>query len=603
MAAYKDLVGQKITVVTSNPPEPKTGQMWYNSTDRVLRGLGVTSAWRSSAPILVARDAAGSAGTQTTATIFGGNINPGNTSATDEYNGSGFASGGALNTARRQTTGCGLQTAALCVGGYTTANAANVEEYNGTSWSEQNDIPSNSRNGSTFGTQTAALYVGGYTVPVPNSDVIQIYDGTNWTTSPATLGTGGNSISSTGTSTAGLVFGGSNRLNLTEEWNGSAMSAGGNMSTSKYGRGSANQAPSENAMSAGGGIPAQTTVENYDGTSWSTLPSLAVATNDIRGAGTVASAMMMGGGPGAGPVFNTSTEFDQSTNTITAAAWASAPNYPAAGYGGAGCGTSTAGLGFAGRPTAWHTLTCKFDGSSWTTSGALPSGRRYLAGLGTQTAALAAQGAFTPDGPAAATNTSFEFGGSSWTAGNAANTSKSFVTGFGIQTAGTTCGGDTGSAVNTSENYDGTNFSVSGTMNTARANLASAGTQTAGIAYGGNNPPPGSSASETYDGSSWTTGPSLNRGVFALGGTGATNSAALGMGGYTSPPTQITGTELYDGTSWATQPNMATARGYNTVSFGTSTSAVTVGDFPAANTAEIFTGETLTANVTDFSTE
>jgi hypothetical protein len=108
---------------------------------------------------------------------------------------------------------------------------------------------------------------------------------------------------------------------------------------------------------------------------------------------------------------------------------------------------------------------------------------------------------------------------------------------------------------------------------------------------------------ETYNGSSWTTGPSLNRGVFALGGTGATNSAALGMGGYTSAPTQITGTELYNGTAWITQPNMATARGYNSLSFGTSTSAVTVGDFPSANTAEIFTGETTAANVTNFSTE
>jgi hypothetical protein len=47
---------------------------------------------------------------------------------------------------------------------------------------------------------------------------------------------------------------------------------------------------------------------------------------------------------------------------------------------------------------------------------------------------------------------------------------------------------------------------------------------------------------------------------------------------------------------------MATARGYNTVSFGTSTSAVTVGDFPAANTAEIFTGETETANIESFTT-
>ena len=45
MAAYKDLVGQKITKVTSNPSEPKTGQMWYNSTDGVLRGLGVVDRY------------------------------------------------------------------------------------------------------------------------------------------------------------------------------------------------------------------------------------------------------------------------------------------------------------------------------------------------------------------------------------------------------------------------------------------------------------------------------------------------------------------------------------------------------------------------------
>ena len=36
MAAYKDLVGQKITKVTSNPGEPKTGQMWYTLLQEVL---------------------------------------------------------------------------------------------------------------------------------------------------------------------------------------------------------------------------------------------------------------------------------------------------------------------------------------------------------------------------------------------------------------------------------------------------------------------------------------------------------------------------------------------------------------------------------------
>ena len=67
MAAYKDLVGQKITKVTSNPGEPKTGQMWYNSTNGKLRGLGVLEAWTSSAPMSTAMDQLGGTGTQTAA--------------------------------------------------------------------------------------------------------------------------------------------------------------------------------------------------------------------------------------------------------------------------------------------------------------------------------------------------------------------------------------------------------------------------------------------------------------------------------------------------------------------------------------------------------
>ena len=161
-----------------------------------------------------------------------------------------------------------------------------------------------------------------------------------------------------------------------------------------------------------------------------------------------------------------------------------------------------------------------------------------MAGLGTQTAALAAQGA-TVGGSGDETETeAYEFDGSSWASANDASNKKKI---FRNRIWNTDCGSnvigssptDGGSNLTHPEEYDGTNFSTGGTMNTGRRNLASAGILTAGIAYG-NNPPPGSSASETYDGTNWTTGPSLNTGVFAGGGTGAANSAALGMGGYIS---------------------------------------------------------------------
>ena len=605
MAAYKDLVGQKITVVTSNPPEPKTGQMWYNSTDGKLRGLGVTSAWRSSAPIIVARDAAGSAGTQSTATIFGGNINPGNTNSTDEYNGSGFSTGGTLNSARRQTSGCGLQTAGLCVGGYTTANAANVEEYNGTSWSEQNDIPGNYRNGSSFGTQTAALYVGGYSAPVPNSTSIQIYDGTNWTTSPATLGTGGNSLSSTGTSTAGLVFGGSNRLNVTEEWNGSAMSTGGNMSTSKYGRGSANQAPSENAMSAGGGIPAQTTVENYDGTSWSTLPSLAVATNSIKGAGTASSAMMMGGGPGAGPVFNTSTEFDQSTNTITAAAWASGGSLNTARRQSMGAGLQTAGIVAGGGSPSAVSVSESYDGTSFSEGNDLNTARYILSGAGTQTAALAF-GGYTGSGNSADTE---EYNGSSWSEQNNLSTARYNMFSAGTQTAALGSGGYVapGGSQNSTEEYDGTSWTSGGNLGTGRYAGGGFGTQTAalvcaGLSYPGNTY---RLQVEEYDGTSWTEVNDFPAQRLGLSSAGI-QTDGLVFAGESVPGPDVTTTVGYDGTNWSSRPNMATARknGQSGMGVGTSTAALIAGGRTTTDvaTTEEFTGETETANVADFTT-
>ena len=605
MSTYRKIHGRSIQSVTTDPSESVAeGQLWYNSSSDTFKTVVASSgAWRSSAPLLVARDAAGSAGTQTTATIFGGNINPGNTSATDEYNGNGFSSGGALNTARRQTSGCGLQTAALCVGGYTTANAGNVEEYNGTSWAEQNDIPGVYRNGSTFGTQTAALYVGGYSAPVPNSTSIQIYDGTNWTTSPATLGTGGNAISSTGTSTAGLVFGGSNRLNLTEEWNGSAMSTGGNMSTSKYDRGSANQAPSENAMSAGGGIPAQTTVENYNGTSWSTLPSLAVATNSLKGAGTATSAMMMGGGPGAGPVFNTSTEFDKTAIITTAAAWASGANYPATIQDAAGSGPVTAAAIYGGYTSTYTNATNEYDGTSYSGGGNMNTGRAcYQTGSGSQTAALQASGYAT----SAHTNSSEEYNGTSWSEGNNLTYSRYGAVGGGVQTSSLIIGGAGGpspsspnAALDKTEEYDGTSWTAGGDLPAAQAGGSGfSGTSSSSAIIAGFSPP--NTVTLSYNGSSWTdVGHSLVQAVStpAGGSQQGTSTAAVIAGGLTPAPAHTTFAQQYNGTSWVSAPSMSTARRGGAAA-GTAASCLAVGgESPQKNNTEEFTGETSALNV------
>ena len=114
MAAYKDLIGQKITIVTSNPPEPKTGQMWYNSSAGKLRGLAISEAWVSGSPMTSVRYRHSSFGISTASIIAGGSVNtPGaqpSTTATEEYNGSGFSSGTTLGTARRGLGSAGITT-------------------------------------------------------------------------------------------------------------------------------------------------------------------------------------------------------------------------------------------------------------------------------------------------------------------------------------------------------------------------------------------------------------------------------------------------------------------------------------------------------------
>ena len=43
MTTYKDIRGTHITTVTTDPPAPVNGQMWYNSTDQVMKGFKITN--------------------------------------------------------------------------------------------------------------------------------------------------------------------------------------------------------------------------------------------------------------------------------------------------------------------------------------------------------------------------------------------------------------------------------------------------------------------------------------------------------------------------------------------------------------------------------
>ena len=96
-------------------------------------------------------------------------------------------------------------------------------------------------------------------------------------------------------------------------------------------------------------------------------------------------------------------------------------------------------------------------------------------------------------------------------------------------------------------------------MNTARYSSGSAnqGTQTAALVFGGT---PMTTATESYNGTSWTTVNSLNTTRTQLTG-GGIQTLAFAAGGNTPPANTKTGsTELWDGTSWTSSPPLTTAR-------------------------------------------
>ena len=267
-------------------------------------------------------------------------------------------------------------------------------------------------------------------------------------------------------------------------------------------------------------------------------------------------------------------------NTIKPAAWASGGNLNTARYALAGAGTQTAGLAFGGAdPTIGPPIinpngpTEEYNGSSWTTSGNMGTGRYRLAGNGTQTAALATRG-FAPN-PISQTNKTEEYNGSSWTEGgnNAVSGSSSCST--GTQTAGLNWGGSPN--LTSSQEYNGSSWTAGNTLNTGRSASGGAGTQTAGLAFG--QP----TATETYNGTSWTTVNSLTNSV--AGGNGALQTAAIAVSG---PGV----TELWDGTNWTNaSASVAVPRGDGTFVVGTKALALKFGgSSPVTNSTEEFTG-------------
>ena len=138
-----------------------------------------------------------------------------------------------MGTARKElgSATAGTQTAALGFGGntppYSTLTDVS-EEYNGTSWTAGGNYIASIRLLSGAGTQTAALGFGGLNPAVSPSvtGLTALYDGSSWTTSPASLSIAKYYATGVGTQTAALNSGGASATAVTaatEEFTGATL--------------------------------------------------------------------------------------------------------------------------------------------------------------------------------------------------------------------------------------------------------------------------------------------------------------------------------------------------------------------------------------------
>ena len=335
MTTYKDIRGTHIKTVTTDPPAPVNGQMWYNSTTQVMKGFtsNPAGAWAGGGNLNTAKKAAGGTGTQTAALAVGGTSSPSPDSSafrddTDQYNGTSWTELNNINTGTKLNAVQGTYTSAIAAGGLKAPSPATnnekAETWNGSSWTEVADINSARQGLGGAATQTASVVFGGAYFPTPSSSppnyraLTESWNGSAWT-EVADLNVARHYFGACGTSTAALAIGGSVDFDDVEQWNGSAWTEITDINSGRSTNGGAGSTPA--AVTFGGYTPSPAAyvglTEVWNGSSWTEVADMSTARGEFADAkgGTSGSTLAAGGEP---PTSNATEEFTlPATSTVT----------------------------------------------------------------------------------------------------------------------------------------------------------------------------------------------------------------------------------------------------------------------------------------------
>jgi len=321
MANYTAIKGYKVKSLASDPSPLAEGNVWYDTGSNVLQvAQAGAAAWASGGAMNTGRRNAGASASQTTALTFGGRIEPsGETDFTESYDGSTWTEVGDLNTPRSQLFAGGTATATIAgggdiaPGGYQNA----TELWNGTSWTTDPATQNTAGNYRGYGgTSTDGIAFGGSAPGANFTTDAETWNGTAWTET-GNLNTGRNQLSGCGASSTSAIAmagaesnpsppPGSKTSALTETWNGTSWTEVGNVNSSKWARSAFGIAT---AAIVAGGYPITAASESWNGTSWTNTPSMGATSYAMsQNTGTQALGLVSGGLETPSGEFVTNTE-------------------------------------------------------------------------------------------------------------------------------------------------------------------------------------------------------------------------------------------------------------------------------------------------------
>ena len=285
---------------------------------------------------------------------------------------------------------------------------------------------------------------------------------------------------------------------------------------------------------------------------------------------------------------------DAAASQILGGTWASGGNLNAAKSEnfGNGVGIQTAAAVAGGYTNTNVDQHEQYDGTSWTETTEINTGRYGTWADGTQPAFWIAGGHSTTY-----VNNTETWNGSSWTEVNEINTARAYGGGTTgrSSTAGLVVAGFIPPNTASVESWDGTNWTEVGDLNTARRKAGGFGTSTAAFAMGAAPSPsaPATNLVESWNGSAWTETTEFNTGRGAVGASGTTTDGLIF--GSEQAPRQIT--ESWNGTTWTEVADMGNNQGNAVGSGGTGSLAWiaggTNGSGAVANTEEWTLAHTL----------